>query len=78
MCYISARVLDAVELILLVAVGCKILHYDDVKYVYYSRTKVTNIFFYGILIWFLKQVNSFMYRCRQIGLRSGYPCAPRP
>lgn len=48
MCYISAHVLAAVELILLVAVDCKVLHYDDVKYVYYSRTKVSEYF----LLWY--------------------------
>ena len=48
MCYISALVHAAMELVLLVAVDCKVLHCDTVKYVYYSQTKVSEYF----LIWY--------------------------
>jgi len=43
MCYISALVHAAVELVLLV-VDCKVLHCDAAKYVYSSQTKVSEYF----------------------------------
>jgi len=51
MCYISALIHAAMELFLLVAVDCKVLHCDDVKYVYYSQTKVSEYFFYYVFLY---------------------------
>jgi hypothetical protein len=37
----------AVDLVLLVAVDCKVLHCNAVKYVHYSQPRFLSIFFFG-------------------------------